>query len=162
MCNRTAAIAAMLSMVAWFGCDQGTSEPAGGPGADVRNDQDQDPQQEAETFTASLDTESLEVPAGSQKEITISLERGEQFDQTVVAELTAPEGLSIEPQQIEYQSGQQEATATVSAESGAPVGQEMAIEIRFKPETGQEITKQLTVMVSEAEGQQAEEQQQEQ
>ena len=149
------------SMLAAIGCNGGgmQDEQAGGPGADVRTDQDQEPQKEAKTFTASLDQENLQVPAGQETELTVSLERGEQFDQTVTLEVKPPEGITAEPETVEFQAGQQEAKITLKADSGAAVGQEKAVELTFQPETGDQITKQLTVTVVEQQQQGGQQQQ---
>lgn len=134
------------------GCNNGDmqqDEPTGGPGADVRSDQDQEPQQEEQTFTPSLEEESLEVPAGQEKEMTLSIDRGDQFDQTVTVQVTPPEGLTADPEQLELESGQTEGKITLKAGADAPVGEEMSIEIQFQPESGDSVTKQLTVTVTE-------------
>lgn len=140
------------SLVAVIGCNgSGVDEQAGGPGADVRSDQDQEPQQEAKTFTPSLDQENLELPAGQEKEMTLSIERGDQFDQTVTVEIKPPQGITAEPKTIELQSGQTEGKVTFKAASDAAVGEEQAVELTFQPESGESVKKQLMVTVTEAE-----------
>lgn len=148
-----------LGLFALSGCENG-NEPVGGPGADVRTDEDQEPQQEEATFTASLEEEEIEAPLGEKKELKISIERGDQFEQTVTAQIQTPEGLTVTPDTIEYQAGQQEAKVFIEAAPGAEVGKELAVEITFEPETGQPITKQLKVTVVESDKQQAEKEQQ--
>lgn len=138
------------SLFAVVGCNGGMQdEPTGGPGADVPSDQDQEPQQEGQTFTPTLGQENMELAAGGQKEVTLSIDRGDQFDQTVTAQINPPEGLTADPEEVEMAAGQTEAKFTLQAAQDAPVDQELAVEIEFQPEQGQSVTKQLTVTINE-------------
>lgn len=115
-------------------------------------------EEEPATFTISAEQKSLKVQAGTKKvmaqagkeeEITVSIDRGEGFDQTVTVEVKPPEGITVDPETVELQSGQEEAKVTLKASSDAAVGEEKVVELTFTPETGDSITKQLTVMVVE-------------
>ncbi|MBW3597408.1 MAG: hypothetical protein KY475_09045 [Planctomycetes bacterium] len=148
-----AIVMAVLGLFPLSGCDNAGDEQVGGPGADVRTDDDTEPQKEEATFTVSLEEEEIEAPLGEKKELTISIDRGEEFEQTVTAEIKAPEGLTVTPKTVQYQAGQEEAKVFLEAGPGAEVGRELAVEITFKPETGQSITKQLLVTLVEGEKQ---------
>jgi hypothetical protein len=142
------ALLLILPVAMSVGCKD---EPAGGPGADVRTDDDRSPENDEATFTASLGEDAIELAAGSQEEIDLTIDRGDEFEQTVVATFQAPKGLTITPDKVDYTSGQEDAKITVQAAADAPVGQELSIQVTFQPETGKSLMKQLKVTVTEPE-----------
>jgi hypothetical protein len=140
-----------MSLLGMAGCNSSV-DPVGGPGADVRGDEDRTPQDEEATFTTSLTDELIQVPAGSQKELMVEIERGENFEQTVKAEVNAPAQVIVaDPASIEYQAGQSQGKLFLKAQRNAPLNQEFAVEILFQPESGPSLRKQLKVMVVEPE-----------
>jgi uncharacterized membrane protein len=140
---------ATLAALTFAGC---TKESApGGPGASRTA-----PGQERSVADANKDDENtfeLAVPStdtnlaqGARQDVTISIDRGDHFTQTVKLAFKAPAGVTVTPTDAVIQPGAEEVKVTVEAAADATVG-ETNIEVTATPETGKPVSMQFPVEI---------------
>lgn len=138
------AAAFLLSLVA-MGC-QDESAP-GGPGVEGGKTV-----AEQDTFVLKVPSMAVDLEQGQQEEITISVDRGENFDQVVTLEFTAPAGVTVTPQTVEVQAAEDETKIQVQADATAQQG-EAVITVNATPETGEAVSHEVKVNVNVADNQ---------
>ncbi|HEY8503309.1 MAG TPA: hypothetical protein VIL46_01925 [Gemmataceae bacterium] len=130
---------AVVALCPLFGCESG---PTGGKTGPQR--------QGEETFTLEkLDRISLKP--GEAEKVTISIDRGDDFNQAVKLEFGTAEGIEVTPKDPTIPSDKSEVEVNVQAKQDAPVG-EKSIQVTAKPEgEGKPATVTLTVNVEKPE-----------
>ena len=139
------------------GCTQ-ESTP-GGPGVtkttpatpDSRNAVGERPAvtNKSNTFTLAVPSMNTDVDRGKKEDVTISINRGKEFTQTVKLQFHAPKGLMVQPAEPVIQPGKDKVTVSVQATKDAPAGKS-EIEVIAVPESGTTVSLQMPVRVKEA------------
>ncbi len=102
-----------------------------------------------EGFKITVPTFATKVKQGEIKNISISLERGESFDQDVslVIELTKGESITFDPANVLVKSGdKQDVQLTITAPKDAAIG-EYVVTVTGTPTDGQPTSVEFTVKV---------------
>lgn len=141
---KSLSLTALLLSATLLGC-QDESAP-GGPGVT-----DGKTVAEDETFVVQVPSTSVDIKQGEDQEITVTIDRGENFKQMVTLEFTAPAGLTVTPKTIEIQPAETEAKVTVAADASATAG-DSTITVNATPETGAAVSHEIKVSVNAAEG----------
>jgi hypothetical protein len=102
---------------------------------------------ENQTFTLEV-PKTTDVSRGKRQEVTVTLNRGENFDQMVKLQFKAPPGLKVVPDQAAIQKGESGSKVLIEAAADAAAG-EQAIEVIGTPETGAAVTVRMPVEVQE-------------
>ena len=100
------------------------------------------------TFNLSLP--DVSINQGESQEAAISMDPGEEFDQTVTVTLTPPSGVTVDPTEFELDKDLLEKTFVIQADAAAPAG-EHTIQVAGKPETGDSVDGEITLTVEEVE-----------
>jgi uncharacterized membrane protein len=103
-----------------------------------------------ETFTLKVPSGTTNIDPGERKEVTISIDRGDNFKQTVALKFKAPAGVKVEPTDVQLKSDQEEAKVTLVVGADAPMG-EWNIDVTATPETGKATSMSMRVKVEEKE-----------
>lgn len=122
------------------GCNKESSQ--GGPGAKTEDSEN--------VFTIKVPETAVAVTQGQEEKMTISLDRGDTFDQTVKLSFELPDGVTITPEDAELMKGQNEREFSIKAAEDAAAG-EHAVKVTGKPETGEATTVSFKVQVEKAE-----------
>jgi uncharacterized membrane protein len=125
------------------GCNR--ESPKGGPGADKAN-KGTPGSDKADSFTIKVPTGNTNVTQGEQKEISISVSRGDKFDQDVKLTFKAPEGVQVTPDSVTAKKGGEDAKITVKAADTATVGT-TNIKVTGTPATGSATTVDLGIEI---------------
>lgn len=122
------------------GCQKESSK--GGPGANVEDSKN--------VFSIKVPKTAVDVKQGQEQKVTITLDRGKEFDQTVKLSFELPKGVEITPDDAEMKKGQTEREFSLKADKDADVG-EHAVKVTGKPETGEATTVSFTVKIEKVE-----------
>jgi uncharacterized membrane protein len=139
----------LIGVVATVGCKRESEK--GGPGADANraarttDNRGAEESSAEDTFTVKV-PESMKVPQGERKEVTVTLNRGNKFNQDVKITFKAPAGVKMEPSSATIKAGEKEHKFTVEAMSDAKVG-EATVQVIGTPATGKAANVDLTVTV---------------
>jgi uncharacterized membrane protein len=125
------------------GCNR--ESPKGGPGADKAN-KGAGASDKADSFTVKVPAGNTNVTQGEQKEITISVSRGDKFDQDVKLTFKAPDGVTVTPESVTNKKGGEDAKITVKAADTATVGT-TNIKVTGTPATGSAATVDLGIEI---------------
>jgi len=98
------------------------------------------------TFTLLVPGTEKDLDRGERKEVKISIDRGDAFNQAVRLQFKAPEGLTVTPAEAVIKSGEKETNVTIEAVPDAPTG-EVTIEVTGIPETGKSVSMQMQIEV---------------
>jgi len=131
--------AALLAVV---GCHPGTTGGPGTPGgrSSVLGLAEN-------TFKLDTPTLSTKVKQGETKEVTISIERGKNFDQDVNLKFEdLPTGVKIEPATPEIKHGDKEAKVTIHAADDAALG-DFTVKVVGHPAKGENAPSNLKLTV---------------
>ena len=138
---------AMAALIAFTGCDKGTS---GGPGKDKAKDStvkglENKVIQGEDTF--SLKVPSVTLKQNETKTTTITIKRGKNFGQDVALMFEGkPDGVTLEPASPKIKKGDTELVLTVKASGEAALGT-FTVKVKGHPETGDDSTEELKVTV---------------
>jgi len=102
------------------------------------------------TFTLDMPNLSTDITQGETKNVTIGIDRGDNFDQDVTLRLTnIPTGLTITPEQPVLKAGDKEVVLAVAAAADAALG-DFTITVSGQPSgTGATATNQFDVTIEE-------------
>jgi hypothetical protein len=100
----------------------------------------------ASTFTLKTTRGEVDLKRGERKEISISVDRGSNFNQQVELQLKAPHGLNVTPETVTIPANATEAKITIEAEPDAPVGK-VSIEAAGVPATGRSTALKIPIEV---------------
>jgi hypothetical protein len=137
------ATAVVFGLVAFTGCDRGTS---GGPGATNTGGRVHVGQTE-NTFSLSVPTLATKLKQGESKIVTIGIKRGKNFDEDVALKCeNLPQGVTIEPATTEIKHGDSETKVTVKAAPDAAVGT-FTVKVTGHPAKGPDATNELKLTI---------------
>jgi hypothetical protein len=142
--GRAAALLAALLVLP--GCSE-ESTP-GGPGA-ATTTSDGEPANEESTFTLNLPTGATNIEQGMSENVTISVDRGDNFTEAVSLQFQPPAGVTVEPQEATIAAGQDEVEVSIRAEASATPGEQI-IEITGMGGSGPPAKGQLQIEVTQA------------
>lgn len=121
-----------LALTGLVGCNK--SSEGGAPGT-------------ANSFKVSGPTMATTLKQGDKQTVTITLERGADFKQTVKLDSNAPKGLKVDFDKSTVKaSDAKEVSLSITAEKDAPLGDHV-VKVMAKPETGNETTVDVKVTV---------------
>jgi hypothetical protein len=130
------------ALLAAAGCHPGTTGGQGVPGG---RSSVLGPQENA--FRLDTPTLSTKVKQGEAKEVTISIERGKNFDQDVTLKFEdLPMGVKIEPASAMIKHGDKEAKFTVNTADDAAVGS-FTLKVVGHPAKGENASSELKITV---------------
>lgn len=135
----------VLSLAAALvGCN--TSGTPGGPGTTTRSStQVSEPNED--TFTLSVPTLSTSIKQGEQKQATIGIKRGKNFDEDVALKFSGlPKGVTLEPANAMIKHSDKEANMTLKAADDAALG-EFTIVVTGHPSKGADATNEFKIKV---------------
>ncbi len=103
-----------------------------------------------DTFTLSMPLLSTGIKQGETKNITISISRGDNFDEDVTLNLqNLPKGVTVSPEKPMIAHGESEAVISVTAAPDAALG-DFTIPVSGKPSgSGANSTNELSITVEE-------------
>jgi hypothetical protein len=145
-----------VGIIGLSGCAK-ESKP-GGPGAAPKTDRSY---QTTDQSVPPTDTDKSVDPAsmftlktrgevdlkrGERKEVTVSIDRGAKFNQSVKLQFKAAPGLKITPAEVMMPPDEKEVKVNIEAEADAPGG-EASIEVIGVPETGRSTSVRIPVEV---------------
>jgi hypothetical protein len=129
----------VMGLVAFTGCNQGTSTP-GGPGAANPSAKTDD------TFTLSAPG-STTLKQGETKQVLIAIKRGTHFQEDVVLKVgDVPKGVSFTHPSSAIKHGETEAKVMLTAADDASLG-DFTIKVIGHPTKGGDATTELKVTV---------------
>lgn len=103
-----------------------------------------------QTFKVAVPATDTDLKQGEREDVTISIDRGDNFNQNVKLQFKSPKGITVSPADAMIRSGDQKVDVTVEAAADATPG-ESNIEVIAVPETGKSVTVQMKVEVDEKE-----------
>ena len=133
----TLCLAAALGLLA--GCTK--ESPRGGPGAVPPNASDN-----ANSFKVDVPKGTTDIKQGEQREVTVSVNRGNKFDQDVMVTIKPPAGIEAHPDKATAKKGTDAVKVTLKANSDAKMGKE-EVEVIGTPTTGQPAEVRFTIDV---------------
>jgi uncharacterized membrane protein len=138
-----------LTIVSAFGLAGCTKESdKGGPGATQAAKSNEDAKNaEDMMFTAKPPTITTTVEQGGRDEVTLSIDRGDKFKETVTLTFKPPAGVSVNPATASIPAGSEEAKVTIEAAADAAPG-DTHIDVTFTPETGKAVPKTFPITVT--------------
>ena len=98
------------------------------------------------TFTLKVPEMTTTVDQGKKEDVTISINRGSQFKETVRIQFRAPKGVTITPAEPVIQAGQDKVTVSIQATTDAAAGKSN-IEVTAVPENGRSVSLEMPVQV---------------
>lgn len=102
----------------------------------------------AQTFKLAVPATETDLKQGEREDVTISIDRGDNFTQEVKLQFKPPAGIKITPADARIKSGEKQVAVTVEAAADAKPG-ETNIEVIAVPESGKSVTMQMKVEVDE-------------
>lgn len=142
----TMTLALALACPLAIGCGQ-TSEK-GGPGAKAGAGENKDAADSAKTFTITVPGD-MSLEQGKSEEVTIAVNRGDEFKEKVKLTIETPKGVTADPANIDAGAEQAEAKVMLKVAADAKVG-EHTVTVKGKPETGKEVSESLKLTVDAA------------
>jgi predicted small lipoprotein YifL len=141
--KKTLAAFLIVSLTALAGCgDKGTP---GGPGATSPTNKDPMFGQKDNSFT--LSTSSITLKQGEEKETSIGIKRGTNFDQDVTITFdNLPKGVTVTPAEPVIKHGDKEAKFKVQAKDDASLDDHM-ISVKGSPSKGPAATNEIKLTV---------------
>jgi hypothetical protein len=153
------AMAASVAMLAFVsGCTEQSSP--GGPG--VQRQPVVQPESRSTTTTANKPVEDVVVnkhqtfrlnlpksetfDRGKKEDITISISRGKDFDQSVKLQFKVPSGVTVTPAEPVIEAGQDKVKVTVEASNDA-TRQKTTMNVSAIPQTGEMVTMPMDVEI---------------
>src|SRR5262245_18119371 len=108
MTRLTSGLIIGAASIALLGCE--SKSGPGGPGA-AKKPGSTTTQAVApkETFKLSVPSTKTDLDRGEQEEVTISIDRGSDFNQKVTLEFTAPQGVTVKPVEAQIPPGENKA-----------------------------------------------------
>jgi hypothetical protein len=101
------------------------------------------------TFTVSVPTLATSLDQGEDKDVTIGVRRGRNFDEDVTVELTGlPEGVTAEPAKFMINKSEQDVTVKMHADANAAVG-DFTVKVTGHPAQGLDASNDLKLNVKE-------------
>ena len=129
------AVSAALAVTSGIACNK--SSEGGAPGT-------------TNTFTVSPPTLPVSVKQGDKQTVTLTLNRGTGFQQTVNVTAQEPKGIKVTFDKSTVKAADsKEVAMSVSADKDTPLG-DAVIKVTAKPEAGAETTFDVKVTVSAA------------
>lgn len=145
--SKTLTASLLVLAVSMLGC--GKESPPGGPGAERQAaNGEQGTADEERTFRLSV-PEDVNVEQGETKNVTISLDKGDDFRQSVTLELDLPEGVRATPDKPTIPADQDEVEVALEASLDAPAG-EKKVTVTGKPQEGKETSVSFVVEIEQA------------
>jgi len=132
---------------ALLGCQ--TKTGPGGPGATKppTGTTSTDRVDTKETFKLAVPSIKTDVKQGEQDEVTVSIDRGKDFNESVRLEFKAPQGVVVKPQSVEIPPTESNAKITVEASPDAPVG-DTNVEVTAVPESGKPVSARIPIQIA--------------
>lgn len=137
----------LLAATFTLGCEP---QQMGGPGANEAEQGTATPGEQEEVFTATVSSEALDLAQGEAAEVTVSIDRGDDFAQIVQIETAADEGLMISADKTTLSADETDATLTVEATANADT-RDYSLEVSLTPPMGEPVVKVINVTVTAAE-----------
>ena len=129
-----------------LGCNQ--SEP-GGPGAKATTSHNGTAvASKHDTFRISAPALDTSIKQGEQKEVTVEVDRGNDFKQDVTLSFKGDKGITVSPESstVKASSKDTKVKVMIAAEKNAPVG-EATVHVTGKPEAGDSTSADFKVKV---------------
>lgn len=124
---------AMITALALMGCEK-KSEEGGGAGSD--------------TFRLAVPRMATGITQGETQTVRVTVERGDGFKQRVKLEMTAPDGIQLEPGDVTVEPGDKgDVQVKITAAEDAAIG-EHKIMVKGTPDRGESTTAEFRVTVS--------------
>ena len=122
----------------------------GGPGATNTSNRTGTQLGPAEnSFNLSTPTLATRLKQGEAKEVTVSIQRGKNFDQNVTLKFEGmPDGVAIDPASPTIKHGDKEAKVNVKAADNAAVG-DFTVKVMGHPKEGPDSTSELKLNISQ-------------
>jgi hypothetical protein len=146
----------LITAVAALGCGE-ESEP-GGPGAtptggaNGANGNGGQVQNEENTFTMTVPSGATNIEPGGSQAVTLEISRGDQFQEEVTLTFSAPQGITVNPQEATIPANLEETEVTLTAEQTVQPGTH-EIQVTATPASGQNpVTKPFKVEIEAADG----------
>jgi uncharacterized membrane protein len=98
------------------------------------------------TFTLKVPEMTTTVNQGKKEDVTISINRGSAFKESVKLQFRAPKGMTITPAEPVIHAGQDKVTVSIQATTDAPAGKNN-IEVTAVPESGRSVSLEMPVQV---------------
>ena len=140
----TFAVVLLMTLVAFTGCNQGTS---GGPGATDPNAKKPVYGEADDTFNLSVPLLSTAVKQGEAKAVSISIKRGKNFDEDVTLNFTGlPKGVTLDPTHPRIKHGDTEAKLMLKTTNAASLG-DFTIKVMGHPTKGVDASTEFKITV---------------
>jgi hypothetical protein len=157
-------VGALFCLIPLLGCTK--ESPEGGPGAMVdddrnvrrdvtdngrpvqpsRTDGDLDNDLDDNVFTMVVPRAATNIEPGEKEDVTIKINRDDDFRQAVRIMIQPQPGVTVEPQEAVIEPGSSETKFLIGAAVDAPLG-EKALTVVGIPDQGREVTMTLDVNV---------------
>lgn len=136
-------------VVSCLGC--GDSGTPGGPGTKTNGKTNGKRLGTAEeTFTIDVPNLSTKLKQGESKSITLSLNRGKNFDEDVTLKFSdLPKGITIEPSTAKIAKSDKDESITIKAADDAALG-DFTIKVTGEPTRGSAATNTIKLTVEKA------------
>jgi hypothetical protein len=146
----------ILALMA-VGCGK-ESEP-GGPGASTKPGGTVAPGTTANggskalenTFTIKVPATETSIDQGENKDITVAVDRGDQFKQKVALAFAGPEGVTVTPASGDVTADLKDMKVNVAVAPGTALGHH-ELKVTATPETGKAVTEVIKIEVKEGSG----------
>ncbi len=126
----------VVALVAFAGCNWGTTGTPGGPAATNTSAKAPLYGQADDTFNLSVPILSTSLKQGETKEVSMGIKRGKNFDQDVTVKFDGlPTGVTIDPAGPVIKHGDTEAKVTLKAAGDASLG-DFTVKVKGHPTKG--------------------------
>ncbi len=133
-------------LIGLAGCD--TKGTAGGPGAATSTDNKPLVGESEQAFHITTPSLSTTIKQGENKEVTIGISRGKNFDQDVVLKISGlPQGVTIDPANVMIKHDAKDVQVVVMAAPDAAVG-DFTAHVVAHPTTGPDATNDVKFSVA--------------
>jgi len=103
------------------------------------------------TFTIKVPATETSIDQGENKDVTVSVDRGDQFKQKVALAFTAPDGVTVTPASGDVTPDMKEMKVNVAVAPGAALGHH-ELKVMATPETGKAVSEMIKIEVKEGSG----------
>lgn len=132
-------------VLSFAGCNR--ESPKGGPGADKANKGTPAAGDKTDTFSIKVPSGNTNITQGEQKELSLSVSRGNNFDQDVTLTFKSTEaGITVTPESVTAKKGGDDPKITVKVADTATVGT-TNVKVTGTPKTGAAATVDMGIEV---------------
>jgi hypothetical protein len=103
------------------------------------------------TFTIKVPATDVNIDQGEGEDVTLTVDRGDQFKQKVALAFEAPPGVTVTPKSADVMPDQKDIKVRISADAAAALGKG-PITVTATPEAGKAVSQKFQIDVKKGDG----------